>query len=574
MIRRSGAVHVAKIVSRQKGREYVSYLLRRSYREDGKVKHETLGNISHLPVPVIEMVRRALRGEQLVPVGESFAVERSLPHGHVAAVIGVLRDLGLERILGRERTRDRDLIIGLICQRTLSPGSKLSASRRFSQTTLGDTLSIDQATERELLGAMDWLLKRQDRIERTLARRHLEPGGFVLYDLSSSYVEGRCCQLASLGYSRDGKKGKLQVNYGLVCAPDGRPVAVDVFDGSTTDPMTLMPVVDKIVERFKIKDVIFVGDRGMITQAHTDTLKERDLRFVTALRSAQIRALANDGVLQLTLFDETNLCEITSPTHPGERLIVCRNPNLAAERTRKRNALLDATDKELATVKRMVESSRGRLRTAKAGIIGARVGRCVNKYKMAKHYDLEISDGVFHYTRKSEQIEREAALDGIYIVRTNVDAERLPTIDVVRTYKQLARAERAFKTLKSIDLEVRPIHHHLTDRVRSHIFLCMLAYYVQYELRARLRPLLYTDEYPAPQPDPVKKARRSTSAERKAATHTTTDGFPVSNFRDLLSELATLTRNTIRLPDGHTFTQLTEATPIQTRAFQLLGLKP
>lgn len=571
---RSGAVHVAKVVSRQKGREYVSYLLRRSYREDGKVKHETLGNISRLPEPVIDLVRRALRGEQLVPAGEAFTVERSLPHGHVAAVVGVLRELGLERILGRERTRERDLVIGLICQRTLAPGSKLSATRRFSQTTLGESLDIDGASERELLGAMDWLLARQERVERKLAERHLEPGGMVLYDLSSSYVEGRCCELAHLGYSRDGKKGKLQVNYGLVCAPDGRPIAVEVFDGSTSDPKTLPAAVDKIVERFGIRDVIFVGDRGMITQTHVDTLKERDLRFVTALKSGQIRALVDEGVLQLSLFDETNLAEITSDAHPGERLVVCRNPNVAAERTRKRDALLNATDAELATVKRMVESPRGKLRTADAGAIGERVGRVVNKYKMAKHYEIAITDGAFGYTRKHEQIEREAALDGIYIVRTNVDAQRLPTADVVHTYKQLAQAERAFKTLKSVDLEVRPIHHHLEDRVRSHIFLCMLAYYVQYELRARLAPLLYTDEHPAPQPDPVAKAHRSKSADRKAATHTTTDGLPAHSFRDLLSDLATLTRNTIGLPDGHTFTQLTQATPIQARAFQLLGLKP
>lgn len=574
MTRRSGGIHVVTTRRKYKGRVYETTLLRRSFREGGKVRKETVGNLSHLPPEAIAAVRSVLAGELLVPAGEAVTVERSLPHGHVAAVLGMLRDLGLERILGRERSRERDLVVGMICQRTLAPGSKLSHTRRFSQTTLGAELAIDGATEHELVSAMDWLLAGQDRIERALARRHLQPGGFVLYDLSSSYVEGRCCELASLGYSRDGKKGKLQVNYGLICAPDGRPVAVDVFDGATTDSKTLLGCVDSVVRRFGVRDVIFVGDRGMITQTHVDTLTERGLLFVTALKSGQIRKLADCGELQLSLFDEVNLAEITSEHHPGERLVVCRNPNVAAERARKRSELLNATDVELAKVKRMVDSPRGKLRKASAGEIGERVGRVVNKYKVAKHYDLAIANGAFRYERKIEQIEREAALDGIYVIRTNVSAERLATDDIVRTYKQLANVERAFRTLKSVDLEVRPIRHWIATRVRAHIFLCMLAYYVQYELRARLAPLLYTDEHPQPQPDPVAKARRSKSADRKAATHTTDDGLPAHSFRDLLAELGTLTRNTISLPTSHSFTQLTQTTPLQARAFQLLDLKP
>lgn len=571
MSSRSGAVHVAKVVSKQKGREYVSHLLRSSYREDGKVKHETLGNISRLPPPMIDLIRRVLKGEQLVPAVDSLVVERTLPHGHAATVLGVLRDLGLERILGRERTRERDLVVGLICQRTLAPGSKLSATRRFSQTTLGSMLDISDASEAEVLAAMDWLLERQPRIERALAKRHLEPGGRVLYDLSSSYVEGRCCNLAKIGYSRDGKKGTQQINYGLVCAPDGRPIAVEVFDGATSDSKALMPAVESVTKRFGITDVIFVGDRGMITQTQVDDLKARDLRFVTALKSGPIRKLLDEGSLQLSLFDEVNIAEITSAAHPGERLIVCRNPNVAAERSRKRQALLECTETELAKIKRMVDS--GRLRGKPAGEIGTRVGKGIDRYKMAKHYTTEITDGAFTYARNEEQIESEAALDGIYVIRTNVDAEELPTADAVRAYKQLAQAERAFKTLKSVDLEIRPIHHHLDDRVRAHIFLCMLSYYVQYELRSRLAPLLYTDENPEPTADPVVKARRSLSADRKAATHTTTDDLPAHSFNDLIAELGTLTRNTIQLPGGYTFNQLTQSTPTQARALDLLGIK-
>jgi len=409
---------------------YTSQLLRRSYREGGKVRHENLGNLSHLPPEIIDVIRAMLAGRRLVDLDEGFEIERSLPHGHVAAVLGTLRGLDLERLLGRDRCRERDLVVAMICQRLISPGSKLSATRRFSQTTLGDELSLGEVTEAELLAAMDWLSERQDRIERTLARRHLqnagaEGEGFVLYDLSSSYMEGRCCPLATLGYSRDGVKGKLQVNYGLICSPEGRPVAVQVHEGSTADSVTVPDVLAAVTQRFAIKHVVFVGDRGMITQAHAQTMKKQGVDFISALKSVQIRSLVNAGDLQLSLFDEVNLAEITSPLFEGERLVVCRNPAVAAERARKRTELLAATEAELAKVKASVESPRGRLRDAPAGQIGERAGKTVNKYKVAKHFTLTITDGTFAYQRKTEQINQEAALDGLYAIRTTLPGDRL-----------------------------------------------------------------------------------------------------------------------------------------------------
>jgi len=420
MAKRGGSAHVATIKTKGKdGAVYTSQLLRRSYREGGKVRHENLGNLSHLPPEIIDVIRAMLAGRRLVDLDEGFEIERSLPHGHVAAVLGTLRGLDLERLLGRDRCRERDLVVAMICQRLISPGSKLSATRRFSQTTLGDELSLGEVTEAELLAAMDWLSERQDRIERTLARRHLqnagaEGEGFVLYDLSSSYMEGRCCPLATLGYSRDGVKGKLQVNYGLICSPEGRPVAVQVHEGSTA-----------VTQRFAIKHVVFVGDRGMITQAHAQTMKKQGVDFISALKSVQIRSLVNAGDLQLSLFDEVNLAEITSPLFEGERLVVCRNPAVAAERARKRTELLAATEAELAKVKASVESPRGRLRDAPAGQIGERAGKTVNKYKVAKHFTLTITDGTFAYQRKTEQINQEAALDGLYAIRTTLPGDRL-----------------------------------------------------------------------------------------------------------------------------------------------------
>jgi Transposase DDE domain len=577
MAKRGGSAHVATIKTKGKdGVVYTSYLLRRSYREGGKVRHENLGNLSHLPVEIIVVIRAMLAGRRLVDLDEDFEIKRSLPHGHVAAVLGVLRDLDLERLISRAHCRERDLVVAMICQRLIGPGSKLSATRRFSQTTLGDELSLGEVTEAELLAAMDWLVERQDRIERTLARRHLpgdgESNAFVLYDLSSSYMEGRCCPLATLGYSRDGVKGKLQVNYGLICSPEGRPVAVRVHEGNVTDQQTVPDTVADLRERFGIENVVFVGDRGMITQAHAQSLKEQGVDFISALKSVQIRSLVNCGDLQLSLFDEVNLAEITSPLFPGERLVVCRNPAVAAERARKRAELLAATETELEKVTASVHGPRGRLRGADAGKIGERAGKIINKYKVAKHFTLLISDGAFAYARKTEQINSEAALDGLYAIRTTLPADTLAAPAAVRAYKQLKMAERAFGTMKDT-IEIRPIHHHLETRVRAHIFLCMLAYYVSFELGARLPELLFTDQTPLTPADPVKPATRSPSARAKARSHTTPAGHPAHTLPDLLADLGTLCRNTVRIGHAeHTFTRLTTPTPLQAHALQLLDV--
>jgi hypothetical protein len=578
MAKRGGSAHVATIKTRGKGGVvYTSDLLRRSYREGGKVRHENLGNLSHLPLEIIDGIRAMLAGRRLVDLDEDFEIERSLPHGHVAAVLGVLRDLDLQRVIGREACRERDLVVAMIVQRLIAPGSKLSATRRFAQTTLSDELSLGEVTEPELLSAMDWLLGRQDRIERTLARRHLqgagEGDGFVLYDLCSSYVEGRCCPLATLGYSRDGKQGKLQVNYGLLCSPHGRPVGVRVHEGRTQDQQTVAAAVATIRQDFGIEQVVFVGDRGMITQAHARSLKEQGVDFISALKSVQIRSLVTSGDLQLSLFDQLNLAELSSEQFPGERLVVCRNPAVAAQRARKRSQLLAATEVELEQVKTSVHGPRGQLRGAGAGQIGQRAGRVVNKYKVAKHFTLQIADGAFAYQRKTEQITNEAALDGLYVIRTTLPAERLPAPAAVRAYKQLKLAERAFRTMKDT-IEIRPIHHHLKDRVRAHVFLCMLAYYVAYELQQRLAPLLFTDDTPLAPTDPVAPATRSLSAHVKADSARTPDGHPAHTLPDLLADLATLTRNQIRTgASEHTLARLTTPTPLQAHALQLLDIK-
>jgi len=573
--KRGGSSHVATIKTKGRGGTvYTSHLLRRSYRDaDGKVRHENLGNLSHLPAEAIAALRAVLSGRALVDLDEDFEIERSLPHGHVAAVLEVLRDLDLERILGRERCRERDLVVAMICQRLIGPGSKLSVTRLLATSTLADELDLGEVSEAELLAAMDWLYDRQERIEKALARRHLAKDGFVLYDLSSSYVEGRCCPLASLGYSRDNQKGKRQVNYGLICSPEGHPVAVKVHDGATQDQQTTIGAVQDIRERFGVEHVVFVGDRGMITQAHATALKQQGVDFISALKSVQVRSLVNNGDLQLSLFDEVNLAEIASPLFPDERLVVCRNPAVAAERVRKRESLLKATETELAKVKAMVTGPRGSLRTADAGQIGARAGKTVNKYKMAKHFALEIADSQFAYRRKTEQIIAEAALDGFYVIRTTCPASQLPAPAAVRAYKQLKMAERAFRTMKDT-LEIRPIHHHLETRVRAHIFLCTLAYYVSFELRARLTALLFDDETPLAPSDPVAKARRSPTAQAKAGSARTTHGHATHTLPDLLTDLATLTRNTLRIASTpNTFTRLSTPTSLQATALQLAGVK-
>jgi Transposase DDE domain len=575
MKKAGGAMHVVTIKRRHGEREYASTLVRRSIREGKRVRKETIANLSRLPAEAIEAVRRALAGETLVAAEDAFAVERSLPHGHVAAVLGTARRLGLERLLGREWTRERDLCLAMVCQRLLRAGSKLSATRQFELSTLGEELAVVDASEAELLAAMDWLLPEQERIEAALARRYLREGGFVLYDLSASYLEGRKCPLAALGYPRDGKKGKLQIQYGLTCSPEGRPVAVEVFDGKLHDDKTLPSTLERIKRRFGIERVVVCGDRGMVTAANIEQLKEHGFDWISALRSPQVQALVEQGDLQLSLFDETNLAEIASERYPGERLVVCRNPHVARERARKREALLAATENELAKVRSSVGNPRGHLHAKPAGLIGDRAGRVVNRYKVAKHFQLTIADGRFAYARDEQAISAEAALDGFYVLRTSVPVDELPPQAVVRAYKLLAHAERAFRTMKSPELEIRPIHHHLEERVRAHVFLCMLAYAVRFDMEERLAELLFKDDSPLAPADPVAPAQRSTAAKRKAGSKKTEGGLPASSFRDLLDALATLCRNRIRLLGSQaSFDQLTEANDLQRRAFELLELNP
>lgn len=546
-------------------------MLRRSYREGGRVKHENLGNVSHLPPEALEALRRVLAGEVLLSATEEFEIVRSLPHGHVAATLRVLRDLDLERLICRERCRERDLVVAMICQRLISPCSKLSTTRLVHQTTLAEELELGEVKEAELLAAMDWLYERQQRIEKALARRHLHGEGFVLYDLSCSYLEGRCCELGAIGYSRDGKPGKPQITYGLCCAPEGQPISIEVHAGNTGDPTTLGPAVERVKDTFGIEHVVFVGDRGMITDARVKVLKEQGVGFITALRAPQIQKLTVAPGFQLSLFDQQGLCEISSPEFPGERLVVCRNPAVAAERARKRSELLALTEQDLEKVRQMVEGARGKLRNASAGKIGERAGRVVHKRKMAKHFTLQIADGSFSYRRNQAQIEEEALLDGIYVLRTQEPQARIGSAAVVRAYKQLKVNERTFKVMKT-PLEIRPIYHRLKDRVRAHAFLCMLAAYVQFELTRRLVPMLFTDDTPLAPADPVAPAQRSPQAAAKAGSARTTDGHTAHSLEDLLSNLGTLCRNTIRLGNSpHTFTKLTTPTELQTSAYELIA---
>jgi Transposase DDE domain len=565
-------VHVATTRRHYKGKVYETHLLRRSYREDGKVKSETLGNISHLSPELIDIVRRGLQGEHFVPA-DGFEISRSVAHGGVVAVLGTLRSLDLPRLLDRRPSRQRDLVVAMIVARLLSPGSKLATSRTWDQTTLGATLAVSDASEDELYGAMDWLLERQERIETGLAKRHLASGGLVLYDLTSTSVEGRHCPLARHGYSRDGRAGRLQVEYGLVTDAEGRPVAVEVVPGDTADPATVPAVATKLKGRFGLAEVVLVGDRGMLTSARIEGLRAEGLDWISSLRGPAIRKLADGGTLQLGLFDERGLAEISDPRYPGERLVVCRNPLLAVERVRKRRELLDATEAKLAPIVARVEA--GRLHGADR--IGLAVGRVIARYKVAKHLELDIAADRLVVTRKDEAIRQEAALDGIYVLRTSVAAERLAAPDVVRAYKRLSRVERAFRGLKAVDLAVRPIHHHTEPRVRAHIFLCLLAYYVQWHLERAWAPLLFRDEARPELDDPVAPAVRSDAALAKAHTQRLPDGTPVHSFGTLLKDLSTLTRNRIVVtgaPDEAAFDKVATPTTLQARALSLLGLTP
>jgi transposase len=572
MPQRRSAVHVVTTKRRYKDRQYVTHLLRRSYREDGRVKNETVGNLSHLPEPVIELVRRALNGESFVPAGERLEVLRSRPHGHVQAVRLAMRRLDFDALLASRPSRERDLVAAMVATRVLEPQSKLAMSRWWHTNTMAQEFGVEQAIEDDLYPAMDWALERQEQIERKLGARHLQEGALALYDLSSSYFEGTCCPLAKHGHDRDGKKGKLQVNYGLMTARTGIPVSISVYEGNTADAKTLMPQVIKLRETFGLERVVVVGDRGMISHKAIQELRDLEgLSWITALKSVQIRSLMESGALQHGLFDERNLLQIIHPDYPGERLIACRNPELAQLRAVKRRSLLEATQQELQKVRARVE--RGRLKGAAA--IGVCVGRVLNKYKVGKHFELQISDQGFSYALLQEQIEAEAALDGIYVIRTCVPKKQMSAQEAVRSYKALSEVERAFRSLKTVDLKVRPIYHHLSDRVRSHIFLCMLSYYVEWHMREAWRPLLFADEDLEAKAtrDPVAPARRSAQATQKVITRTLPDGTPAHSFRTLLAELATIVRNTCRTPlaPSPTFDLLTVPTPLQRRALELLG---
>jgi transposase len=567
MARSMGAMHVATIKRRHGDRVYESHLIRRSVREGKRVRHETIANVSKLPPAALEALRRALAGQTLVAAGEAFAVERSLPHGHVAAVLAAVRRLELARLLERAPSRERQLVLAMICQRLLEPGSKLACVRALGRSTLAEELGVTGADEDELYAALDWLAERQERIQTRLARRHLVAGELALYDLSSSYFEGRSCPLAALGYSRDGRRGTLQIVYGLLTDRAGRPVAVEVFDGNVHDHQTLPAQLDKLKDRFGLGELVLVADRGMVTRANLDAIRAADgIEWITALKAPQVKKLAHAGAFQPSLFDEQNLAEITSDEFPGERLVVCRNPLVAAERARKREALLAATEAELEPIAARVAA--GRL--TDAAQIGLAVGEVIKRHRVKKHFALEIADSRFAYQRKTEQIADEAALDGIYILRTSVAAARLDAPDVVRAYKQLKEVERDFRVLKGPELEIRPIHHRLEQRVRAHVFLCMLALYLEWHLRPDRRALTFHDEHPPERPDPVAKATRSPAAQRKAATKTTSSGHVAHTVRELLADLATQTRNTIRVGDSPaTFTKLTEPTTLQARALEL-----
>jgi hypothetical protein len=576
-------VHVATTRRHYKDQVYETVLLRRSYREDGKVKTETLGNLSHLPPETIELIRRSLKGEQFVPASQAldengFTIRRSLPHGDSAAAAVMAARLGLAQVIG-PACRERDLVMGLVLARVCSPGSKLAATRWWADSSTGADLGVAEATSDEVYAALDWLSTRKDAIEGTLAGRHLAPGGRVLFDLSSSWMHGSACPLARFGHSRDGKRGKPQIEYGILADPDGRPVGVEVFPGNTSDPQAFVGTVETVRKRFGLTDITFVGDRGMITQARIDALRKLpDAGWITALRAPAIKALVESGAIQLSLFDEANLAEITHPDYPDERLMVCRNPVLAEQRARKRAELLQATEDGLG--KLAVTVTKGRLKDHTT--IAVRAGRILAKHKMAKHFDLRVDQGALSWSRRTDRIEAEAATDGIYVVRTSLPpngANGIGAAATVGVYKSLAQVEADFRSWKATDLALRPIYHWTESRVRAHILLCLLAGYLTWHLRRALAPLTFADTdrtAPWDRPDPVAPASPSPAAKAKAASKQTIDGQPVHSYQSLLAHLATLTRNTCHLtgtPDEAVFDKLAQPTPTQRRAFQLLGVQ-
>ena len=552
-------------------------LLREGWREGKKTRKRTIANLTNWPEEKVEALRLLLRGEPLVSAREAFVVERTVPHGHVEAVLGTIKKLGLDSIIYSKRCRERDLVVAMITERLIRPCSKLATTRFWHTTTLADELNVSDADEDDLYEAMDWLLSRQGQIEKKLAARHLMEGSLVLYDVTSSYYEGRTCPLARFGHNRDRKKGKLIIVYGLLTDEAGRPVAVEVYPGNTGDSSTVPDQVEKLRRRFGLCRVVLVGDRGMLTQTQIDKLMDYPgLGWISALRSCAIRKLVNGGSLQMSLFDETNLAEIHAPEFLDERLVACYNPILAEERREKREKLLAATEKGLEKIAKEV-ARRTKTPLDKAEI-GKKVGKVINRYKVGKHFAVIIEDGAFSFSRKEETIRRESELDGIYVIRTSESAERISAEDTVRSYKRLEQVETAIRCMKGVDLLVRPIHHRTEDHVRAHIFLCMLAYYVEYHMRKALAPLLFDDEEldeRRKRRDPVKPAKPSASAKRKKTVRLTPDGLEVHSFQTLLAELATRSRNRCRVksdPVGPAFYELTEPTPLQKRAFQLLGL--
>jgi len=554
-------------------------LLREGWREGKKTLKRTLANLSAWPRPKIEALRRVLRDETLVSPEDLLTTRQTLPHGHVEAILAMIRHLGLAAVIASKRCRERDLVLGMIVQRLIDPCSKLATTRAWHTTTLAEELGIAEATEDELYAAMDWLLARQERIEKKLAARHLTEGGLVLYDVSSSSYEGRTCPLAHFGHNRDGDKQLPIIVYGVMTDGEGRPVAVEVYPGNTGDPTTVGDQVEKLRQQFGLERVVLVGDRGMLTQPQIDKLqKHPGLGWITALKSGAIRELVAQGTRQLSLLDEKNLAEITSPDYPGERLMVCHNPLWEEERARKRQALLEATEKSLTKIAQAVARRKKKLLTAAE--IGLKVGKVLGRYKVGKHFDCQIGEGSFTWSRRQDCIDQEAQLDGIYVLRTSEPVARLSAEDTVRSYKRLAEVERAFRCLKGIDLLVRPIRHRTEDRVPAHIFLCLLAYYVEWHLRQAWAPLLFEDEERREERqrrDPILPAKPSASARAKKSSHQTADGLPVQSFATLRANLASRARVTYEIKSADvtlTYKQVPEPTPLQARAYELIRAFP
>jgi transposase len=573
MATRTGAAHVVTTKRKYKDKVYETHLLRRSYRDGDQVKNETLGNLSHLPAAVIDLIRRSLKGETFVPVTAAFEITHSRTHGHVHAITLAMQRLGFASLVSAKASPQRDCVMAMVAARILSPDTKLATTRWWHTTTLAEEFDVSDADEDDLYAAMDWLLERQGLIEKKLVARHLNTGDQVLYDLSSSYFEGTTCPLAKRGYSRDHRGDKLQVNYGLLTNARGCPMAISAFEGNTSDSLTFMPAVNRLCHDFKVERMVMIGDRGMISNNSIEQLRSIDgIDWITALKSASIRSLIHQTHLQIGLFDESNLLEFSSPDYPGERLVACRNPELARLRAHKREELLCATERNLNKIQAQVHS--GKL--SGEDKIGVKVGKVVNQYKVAKHIDLDISDSEFSFARNGQSIATEAALDGLYIIRTSVPTTQMDSAQCVRNYKSLANVERAFRSIKGVDLKVRPIHHRLEGRVRAHLFVCMLAYYVEWHLREAWRELMFadTDQQAKKSRDPVAPAKRSTAALRKISNHTLDDGTPAHSFATLIAELSSIVRNTCLTPhtgDGATtFDIITTANEKQRQAFDLL----